>query len=372
MKKTLFAIVALVTVLTSCDFGAKYKITGTVTNLESEMVYLKEFKDNQAVVIDSAKFVDNTFVFENKFVATKKCYLFTSKDAERPVASLYLEKGETTITLDMNNPKDMIIVGGPAQELAKSFKNIQDSLETLVKPLNEKYMALMPQKEALGAKFEEEINKLREEYDVFSKETQKQVKALIETNLGSVVAADQFASLFNKLEATEAKELVNKFTEEAAKSESITKIKERIAILESVEIGKPAPDFTLPSPDGTPIALSSFKGKLLIVDFWASWCGPCRGENPNVVKMYNTYHEKGLEILSVSLDEKKEDWIAAIEKDGLVWNHVSDLKGWSSSAAKLYGVNSIPHIVLINQEGIIVAKDLRGEELENKLKELIK
>jgi peroxiredoxin len=372
MRKTLIAIAALATVLTSCDFGAKYKIIGSITNLESDMVYLKEFKDNKPVIIDSAKFVDNAFVLEGKFDSTRKCFLFTSKDAQRPTASLYLEKGETKITLDVNDPTTTNITGGEAQKLANLFQDIQDSLAEAVKPLNEKYLALMPQKETLGAKFEEEVNKLREEYKQFSTETKKQVQALVEKNLNSVVSADQFASLFRDMEIKEATELINKFTDEAATCPAIVKIKERIAILEAVQIGKIAPDFTLPTPDGKEFSLSSLKGKIVIIDFWASWCSPCRGENPNVVKMYNKYHPKGLEILSVSLDEKKDAWLEAIEKDGLTWNHVSDLKGWSSSAAKLYGVSSIPHIVLINQEGVIVAKNLRGEELENKLKEYIK
>jgi len=372
MKKFILAAGALAVVLTSCDFNPKYTIKGTTTNLESEMVYLKEFKKNEAIVIDSAKVIDNKFVFEGKIDETKKCYIFKNKTAKRPLAGLYVENTDINIVLDAKKPQDIEITGGKAQAVENEFNIITKNLEEKTKPLNDKYMALMPKKAELGDKFEEEVNKLREEYQTLVDASKEQTKELIKKHMNSVVAADKFARLFREYDFKEAKELAKKFTGEAAKCNSIVRTKERITILENVEIGKPAPDFTLNTPEGTPFTMSSLKGKMLIIDFWASWCGPCRGENPNVVKMYKKFHPKGLEILSVSLDDKKENWLKAIKDDGLVWNHVSDLKGWGSAAAKLYGVNSIPHIILVDQKGIIIAKNLRGEELENKLKEYIK
>jgi peroxiredoxin len=136
-------------------------------------------------------------------------------------------------------------------------------------------------------------------------------------------------------------------------------------------VGVVAPDINLSSPEGKPIALSSLKGKYVLIDFWASWCKPCRAENPNVVRMYSEYKSKGFEIFGVSLDKEAGAWKNAIATDGLTWLHVSDLQGWSSSAAKLYNVNSIPQTVLIDKEGKIIAKGLRGMELENKLKTLL-
>ena len=123
-------------------------------------------------------------------------------------------------------------------------------------------------------------------------------------------------------------------------------ISERIQKLSAVAVGKVAPDFTLNTPDGKPLSMHSIKGKVKLIDFWASWCGPCRGENPNVVKVYEEFHPKGLEILSVSLDNNKEAWLKAIEDDHLTWNHVSDLKGWSSEAAQLNAVHGIPHLIV--------------------------
>ncbi len=140
----------------------------------------------------------------------------------------------------------------------------------------------------------------------------------------------------------------------------------------TIAIGNMAPDFTMADTEGKPVALSSFKGKYLLVDFWASWCGPCRGENPNVVANYNKYKNKNFTVLGVSLDEDKVKWLAAIKTDNLTWTHVSDLKGWSNAAAKTYGVESIPFNVLLDPTGKIIAMDLRDEDLGKKLGEVVR
>lgn len=139
------------------------------------------------------------------------------------------------------------------------------------------------------------------------------------------------------------------------------------------QVGDAAPDIQLKDANDNILALSSLKGKIVLIDFWASWCGPCRMENPNVVRVYNTYKDKGFTIYSVSLDQSKERWLGAIQQDGLAWtNHVSDLKGWGSDGAALYAVKGIPATFLLDKNGIIIAKNLRGEALEQKLSELIR
>jgi thiol-disulfide isomerase/thioredoxin len=149
------------------------------------------------------------------------------------------------------------------------------------------------------------------------------------------------------------------------------KLVERRDALAKTAVGVEAPDFTQAQRDGTPLSLSSLKGKLVLIDFWASWCGPCRAENPNVVKLYDAYKDKGFEILGVSLDDDREAWLQAIEDDGLTWLHVSDVKGWDNAVAKAWAVRSIPHTVLVGADGVIIATDLRGAELEAKVAEVL-
>lgn len=145
-----------------------------------------------------------------------------------------------------------------------------------------------------------------------------------------------------------------------------------MANVKNTAVGKEAPDIKLQSPEGSEIALSSLRGKIVLIDFWSSWCKPCRRENPNVVKVYNEYKNKGFDIYSVSLDNNKQKWLDAIEQDNLTWkSHVSDLGGWGSSAAALYNVKSIPQTFLVDKEGKIIAKNLRGAALETKLAELL-
>jgi peroxiredoxin len=163
--------------------------------------------------------------------------------------------------------------------------------------------------------------------------------------------------LSNGLKKYEHNEIVKEFI---TKTDNVKKL----------EVGNIAPDIDLKDPDGKSVKLSSLRGNYVLIDFWASWCGPCRMENPNVVKLYNKYHAKGFEIYGVSLDRSRDAWLKAIEKDKLTWVHVSDLKFWHSEGAKIYNVSAIPHTVLLDKEGRILAKDLRGSSLERKLEEI--
>lgn len=158
----------------------------------------------------------------------------------------------------------------------------------------------------------------------------------------------------------------------AEKSPMIDNFKVAVNRASSFMTGAVAPDFAQNDPDGQPIKLSELRGKVVLVDFWASWCGPCRRENPNVVRMYNKYKSQGFEILGVSLDKQKGAWLKAIEKDKLTWPHVSDLRGWKNEVAQLYSVTSVPATILLDREGRIIARNLRGPELEAKVGEVLK
>lgn len=150
----------------------------------------------------------------------------------------------------------------------------------------------------------------------------------------------------------------------------VADLKTRVDLEKKLQPGNQAPEISLPDKDGKIVLLSSLRGKVVMIDFWASWCGPCRRDNPEVVRMYNRFKDKGFDIFGVSLDRDAAAWLGAIEKDGLVWTQVSDLKYWQSEGAKAYGVSSIPHTVLIDRDGKIIARKLRGKVLESKLEEI--
>ena len=177
----------------------------------------------------------------------------------------------------------------------------------------------------------------------------------------------------NYLTPEEVKGYFEKLDKSVVDSKSGKNIKKMLDTMTAVNIGSVAPAFSAPSPEGKMISLKESMGKVTLIDFWASWCGPCRQENPNVVAMYNELHDKGLNIIGVSLDKEgdAEAWKAAIAKDGLTWNHISNLKHWKEPIAEQYNVKSIPATFLLDASGKIVAKDLRGEELKAKVKELL-
>jgi len=197
-------------------------------------------------------------------------------------------------------------------------------------------------------------------------------KQLIRQNAGSYVAAYELIGL-----ARDGKQqpfvdsMVARFQQSLPNSRYTKHLADQMRKAGATAIGQLAPDVHLTTPEGKELALSALRGKYVLVDFWASWCGPCRQENPNVVRLYQKYKDKGFDIYSISLDDSKEKWLKAIATDGLPWKHVSDLKGWKSAAGMAYGVESIPQTLLLDPKGHIVAKNLRGPELEAKVASLL-
>jgi peroxiredoxin len=197
-------------------------------------------------------------------------------------------------------------------------------------------------------------------------------KEFIKNHPASYVTPSILRSISYEMDADELEAAVNAVDTNIAKLEIIKDLKERVITMKAVAVGQKAPDFTLDDVNGNPVSLYSKIGsKLLLIDFWAAWCGPCRQENPNLVKVYNAFHKKGFDVFGVSLDRSKDDWVKAIADDKLTWTHVSDLQYWNNAAAKLYAVNSIPANFLLDETGTIVGRNLRGDALYNKVNEVL-
>ena len=199
------------------------------------------------------------------------------------------------------------------------------------------------------------------------------IDSLVAAHPASPVSAYLFMRNFaTRMDYDGVKAIRDKFDASLDTTVYVKQIDDLLGRLVNLRVGATAPDFTLNDPDGKPVSLSSLRGKYVLVDFWASWCPDCRKENPNILAAYKKYQNKNFTVLGVSLDRKKEPWVAAIEKDGLTWTHVSDLQGWDTPVADLYVIKWIPKNYLIDPEGVILASGLEGEALDTKLAEVLK
>jgi len=365
MKKLLFAAVAISTLFASCNTKKTYELSGKLEGQPEGKIYLNIEQDRKLVKIDSADIVNGTFKFEGSVAVPDVCYLQVGD--KRGAISVFLENAPISVEANMENLREAKITGSASQDVYSSFEASMAEFKTKQDPIIADYKKAMADKDEVAAE------KAVKEYESIDSVKMVSVKTFIKDNSSSVAASViAYRSLLSQADASEMEAIYNTFSDDVKASRSSIAIKSRLDILKSVAVGQPAPDFTLNTPEGTPMSLSSLKGKVVVIDFWASWCGPCRRANPHMVEIYNELSSMGVEFLGVSLDNDKAKWLKAIEDDGLIWKHVSDLKGWNSAAAKLYGVNAIPATVLIDQKGVIVAEKVSGDELKAQIEELLK
>ena len=342
-------------------------IKGNTDLIEGTSVYRVESGPNgQAVTVDSTKVVESAFEFKG-FVDQIDINFIFIKGVNGNVPVI-LEEGiiETKIYKDSLSSST---IGGTNSnnDLAEyriSTKDFSEKLQSIVKEIN--------QANAVGDNLL--VEDLTSEYRSIEQELSLYEKGFMNSNPSSYIASLILERLLTtqKILQPEAAAIFNGFDQKIKESVSGKKVNTIVSKpINPTAIGAKALNFEGSNPEGEILSLESLKGKVTIIDFWASWCRPCRIENPNLVRLYKRMHDKGLEIVGVSLDKSKVNWERAIEDDGLIWNHVSSLQYWKEPIAVLYGVRSIPEAFVLNEDGVIVAKNLRGAQLDAKIEELL-
>jgi peroxiredoxin len=365
MKKVIYLFV-IGAVLYSCSSKPHYIIKGKIAGSDSITFYLQKREAGKTVSIDSAVSTKGKFTMKGGAVDYPQMIQLVAGNTKKRT-SFYLENSDSiTVTGSLDSLFKAKVTGSKTQNEYNAFVNS-------IKPVSDSYSKLVISYQSVSLSGNVAATaSLEKQLDSIQTVLTNLQKNFVKTHPHSYVSPSLLVSISYEMEADEIESMVNGLDTAIAALPPIKSLKERVIAMKTVAVGQKAPDFTLNDINGNPLALSSKIGsKLLLIDFWASWCNPCRQENPNVVKVYNEFHKKGFDVFGVSLDQKKEPWVKAIADDKLTWTHVSDLQYWNNAAAKLYAVNSIPANFLLDETGKIIGKNLRGEALYNKVKEVL-
>jgi peroxiredoxin len=378
MKKLiLFSAVILATVISSCGDKKKtnttFELKGNLTDSKGEILYLEKLASQTPQVVDSCEIASNgDFSFDNYVPGIG---FYRIKISNQNFAMLVMDSTDkvkvTGSAKDLGNTYK--VEGSPDTKLFLEYNDISKGFSRQQDSLNQAFQTAMTsggtqpdslKVDSLSKSFEGVYTKVVDAYCAKVAE-----KALANPDMYPTIIAiqpldpDKYMDVFRKVD----EELRKKYPT----NPDINMFHNMLTKMAAARQGSDAPEINLPDPNGKNIALSSLRGKVVLIDFWASWCGPCRKEMPNVVAAYKKYKDKGFEIYGVSLDKELQSWVEAIKKDGITWIQVSDLQYWNSVAAKAYNVQGIPYTVLLDKEGKIIAKNLRGEQLDKAIEQAL-
>ena len=350
----------------SCVEGQGYVITGEVKGADGKTVLLKQFRNLQPVEVSTATVQAGKFTLKGDAPHPEFCMLYV--DNQGPV-QFFVENANIRISIDMQNIGQAKVTGSKENEIFMEFLNELEKYGQQQKKLQDSYIALSSSSVATP----DAVMNIRTQMEKLNADRTNYMVSFAQKYPGKIATAFIVStSLMQVLDGTQLEQAANGFDAKTDESQWVKMLKDQVASQKRSAIGQMFSDITQKTPDDKPISISDYagKGKYVLLDFWAAWCQPCRMANPRVVELYKRYKDKGFEIVGISLDQNKDAWLKAIKDDNLAWPQMSDLKYWQSAAAKLYSVNSIPHTVLLDRDGKIIAKGLYVDELAEKLAEL--
>ncbi len=375
MKKLLLSLSVVVGLVACGDKQDGYVLNGSLSGdvADGTQVFIRKINEsNQPYDIDSTTVKNGKFSVSGAANSPDLIYVFI--DQVQGYTPLVAENGTIELTAHKDSLNFAEVKGTTQNDIFFKYldesRAISDKAMSIQRDLQQ---ASMNKEEATIKSLQDEFGELQEEYKKFELQ-------FIKDHPNGLISALLIDKVLNGriIESSEAQEMYDALTSEIKETapgkqlaKSLAAAKAREEKGKSTAIGSVAPDFSGPTPEGGEISLKEAMGKVTIIDFWAAWCKPCRVENPNVVRVYNKYHEKGLNIIGVSLDRKEEDWKKAIADDNLTWNHISSLDYFDDAIAKLYNVDAIPATFILDENGVIIAKNLRGPALEEKISELL-
>jgi len=342
-----------------------FTMTVTASNTGNGYLYVSRRTNRGWLNLDSTRTGSGPMVLKGRLDAPE--LLFLRVDESNTGVPVFGENSLIKVITDFKDPRKTTVRGSEIHDEFTRYSSEKEKLSSQRQGLSEEY------KKARNSGDQKKMKDLEAMLKELPLKERQYNLDYVKAHPGSHLSPYILRNvMYYSLQLEELTSLVSSLDKSLDRSVYVTDLRERIAVLEKVAVGRKYTDIILPGQDGKPFKLSDHVGgKIILLDFWASWCGPCRAENPNVVGLYRDYHPKGFDIVGVSLDNGKSQWLEAIKKDNLTWHHMSDLKGWNSAGAALYGVTSIPHTVLIDRDGVIIAKNLRGEQLRAKLSQLL-